>query len=92
MRTARPATGIDLYIRQRRYGDRRLERLSRELPLPFASVLLKKEQDFSALAEHRSGGVRRRLGEAPREGEPSSGPPVPPLRGKGGCISGLALA
>jgi len=36
------------------------ERLKRELPLPFAGVLLKKEQDHTALAEHRSGGVRRR--------------------------------
>ncbi|MCC6647876.1 MAG: MoxR family ATPase [Polyangiaceae bacterium] len=31
------------------------ERLKRELPLPFAGVLLKKEQDHAALAEHRSG-------------------------------------
>ncbi len=30
------------------------ERLGRELPLPFAGVLLKKEQDQVALAEHRS--------------------------------------
>jgi MoxR-like ATPase len=36
------------------------ERLKRELPLPFAGVLLKKEQDNASLAEHRSGGVRRR--------------------------------
>jgi MoxR-like ATPase len=36
------------------------ERLRRELPLPFAGVLLKKEQDHVALYEHRSGGPRRR--------------------------------
>jgi MoxR-like ATPase len=36
------------------------ERLKRELPLPFAGVLLKKEQDFSTLAEHRTGGRTRR--------------------------------
>ena len=37
------------------------ERLRRELPLPFASVLLKKEQDHAALLEHRTGRARTRL-------------------------------
>ncbi|MCS6898871.1 MAG: MoxR family ATPase [Myxococcales bacterium] len=36
------------------------DRLGRELPLPFAGVLLKKEQDHNVLAEYRSGGMRRR--------------------------------
>lgn len=36
------------------------DRLRRELPLPFASVLLKKEQDYVVLSEYRSGGTRRR--------------------------------
>jgi MoxR-like ATPase len=31
------------------------DRLKRELPLPFVGVLLKKEQDYAALAEARSG-------------------------------------
>ena len=35
------------------------DRLRRELPLPFASVLLKKEQDHAALLEHRTGRARR---------------------------------
>ena len=35
------------------------DRLRRELPLPFAGVLLKKEQDHAALIEHRTGRVRR---------------------------------
>jgi MoxR-like ATPase len=36
-----------------------VERLKRELPLPFVGVLLKKEQDYAALAEARSGRARR---------------------------------
>jgi MoxR-like ATPase len=36
------------------------DRLRRELPLPFAGVLLKKEQDHGVLADYRSGGARRR--------------------------------
>jgi MoxR-like ATPase len=36
------------------------DRLKRELPLPFVGVLLKKEQDYAALAEARAGGRPRR--------------------------------
>ncbi len=36
------------------------DRIKRELPLPFVGVLLKKEQDYAALAEARSGGRLKR--------------------------------